>query len=79
MGTVETLGIDLGRLLHREEEFEYFGSIYAGDVITRKMKVADILKKGKRARTLDITILEVEYINQRGELVLKSRTTLMEI
>ena len=79
LGTVETLGIDLGRLLHREEEFEYFGSIYAGDVITRRMKVADILKKGKKTRTLDITVLEVEYINQRGELVLKSRTTLMEI
>jgi acyl dehydratase len=79
MGTIEALGIDLGRLLHREEEYEYFNSIHAGDVITRKMKVTDILKKGRRERTLDITILETECINQRGELVLKSRTTLMEI
>lgn len=78
-GTVETLGIDLGRLLHREEEYEYYGSIYAGDVITRKMKVIDIIKKGKRAKTLDITVLETEYTNQRGELVLKSRSILMEI
>ena len=46
MGTIKTLGIDLGRLLDREEEYEYFGSIYAGDVITRKMKVIDMYTKG---------------------------------
>jgi acyl dehydratase len=79
MGTVEALGIDLGRLLHREEEYEYFGSIYAGDVITRKMRVIDMFTKGKGKRTIDVTILESELINQRGELVLKYLTTLMEI
>jgi hypothetical protein len=47
MGTVKTLGIDLSRLLDREEEYEYFGNIYAGDVITRKMKVIDMFTKGK--------------------------------
>jgi acyl dehydratase len=79
MGTVKTLGIDLSRLLDREEEYEYFGSIYAGDVITRKMKVIDMFTKGKGKRTMDVTILETELINQRGELVIKYRTTLMEI
>lgn len=78
-GTLNVLGIDLSRLLHREEEYEYFGVIYAGDVITRKMKVADIEKKGKRERTLDITVLETDFINQRGELVVRSRTRLMEL
>ena len=78
MGTVKTLGINLGKLLHREEEYEYLGSIYAGDVITRKMKVVDILKKGKRNMIMEVTILESELINQRGELVLKYRTKLIE-
>ena len=78
LGTVETLGIDSSKLLHREEAFEYYGSIYAGDVITRKMKVVDMYKKGKRERTVDVTILEIELINQRGELIIKSRTKLME-
>ena len=78
MATIKTLGIDLSKLLHREEEYEYFGIIYAGDVITRKMKVVDMLKKGKRDRIVEITVLETELINQRGELVLKSRTRLME-
>jgi acyl dehydratase len=78
MATVKTLGIDLSKLLHREEEYEYFGSIYAGDVITRKMKVIDMLKKGTRDKSVEVTILETELINQRGELVLKYRTKLIE-
>ena len=78
MGTVKTLGIDLNKLLDREEEYEYFGNIYAGDIITRKMKVIDMFEKGKRDRRIEVTVLEAELINQRGELVLKSRTRLME-
>lgn len=78
MATVKTLGIDLNKLLHREEEYEYFGSIYAGDVITRKMKVVDMLKKGKGDKIVEVTLLETDLINQRGELVVKSRTRLME-
>ena len=78
IGTANILGIDLSRLLHREEEYEYFGSIYAGDVITRKMKVIDILKKGTGNKSVEVTVLETELINQRGELVLKSLTRLLE-
>ena len=78
MGTVKILGIDISKLLHREEEYEFFGGIYAGDVITRKMKVVDILKKGKRNMIMEVTVLESELINQRGELVLKYRTKLIE-
>jgi acyl dehydratase len=79
MGTAKILGIDLSRLLHREEEYEYFGNIYAGDVITSKMKVIDMSKKITRNRLVEVTILETELTNQHGELVLKTRTKLMEI
>ncbi len=79
IGTVKTLGINLGKLLDREEEYEYFGSIFAGDVITRKMKVVDMYTKGKGKRTIDVTVLETELINQKNELVIRYRTTLMEI
>ena len=78
MEVIKTLGLDLNKLLHREEEFEYFGNIYAGDVLTRKMKVTDLFEKGKKERFVSVTVLETEIINQRGELVLKSRTRLME-
>ena len=79
IGTANILGIDLSRLLHREEEYEYFGSIYADDVITRKMKVIDMLKKGTGKKSMEVTVLEAELINQRGELVLKSISRLIEI
>ena len=78
MEVIKTLGLDLNKLLHREEEFEYFGNIYAGDVLTRKMKVTDMFEKGKKERFVSVTVLDTEIINQRGELVLKSRTRLME-
>jgi acyl dehydratase len=81
MEIVKALGIDLNRLLHSEEEYEYYGSICAGDTITRKMKCVEIFERGKRdklGRFVDVTILETEVINQRGELVAKVRTTMME-
>jgi len=78
---VKALGIDLNKLLHSEEEYEYYGNIYAGDTITRKMKVVEMFERGKRDRVgrfVEVTILETEVINQRGELVGKVRTTMME-
>ena len=81
LGIVKALGIDLNRLLHSEEEYEFYGSIYAGDTITRKMKVVEMYERGKRERLgrfVDVTILETEVINQRGELVAKVRSTMME-
>lgn len=81
MGIVKALGVDLGKLLHSEEEYEYFGNIYAGDVITRKMKVVEMYERGKRdriGRFVDVTVMETEVINQRGELVVKVRSTMIE-
>lgn len=80
-GTVELLGMSLSRLLHNEEEFEFFGMICAGDVITRKTKVVAMYERGRRdriGRFVDVTVLETEMTNQRGELVVRVRTTLIE-
>ncbi|MEN6468864.1 MAG: MaoC family dehydratase N-terminal domain-containing protein [Smithella sp.] len=81
LGTVKALGADLNRLLHSGEEYEYFAPICAGDVITRKMKVVDMYDRGKPGRRgmhIQVTVLETEMINQRGELVVRARTTFME-
>ena len=82
MGIVNTLGINLGRLLHGEEEYEYFGSICAGDVLTGKMKVVDMYNKERKVKPgqfMEFTVLETEMRNQRGELVIKGRELLVEI
>lgn len=81
LATVQALAADLNKLLHSEEEYEYYAPICAGDVITRKMKVVEMYDRGKKERKgwhAQVTILETEMINQRGELVLKARTTFME-
>lgn len=81
MDIVKALGFDLGKLLHSEEEYEYLGQIYADDVITRKMKVADMYERGQKdrpGRFAEVTVLETELINQRGELVTKVRSTMIE-
>ena len=78
---IKALSVDINRLLHSEEEYEYYGSIYAGDTITRKMKVAEMYDRGKRGkvgRFAEVTVLESQIINQRGELVAKIRTTGVE-
>ena len=82
MGIVNALGIDHTKLLHCEEEYEYFGSVCAGDVITAKMKVVDMYdkaRKGKPEKAMEFTILETEMRNQQGKLVIKVRSTLLEI
>jgi len=81
MGIVKALNIDLGKLLHSEEEYEYLGDVYVGDVITRKMKVTEMFERGKKDRIgkfVDVTVLVTEVINQRGELVGRVRSTMME-
>ena len=81
MPMITALGINLGRLLHGEEEYEYFAPIHPGDVVTCKSKVVDMYekeKKNKPGKFMEFTVLETEMKNQKGELVIKSRSTLVE-
>jgi len=81
MGVVNALGIDLARLLHTEEEYEYFGSVCASDILTCRMKVVDMydkVREGMPGKVLEFTVVETEMKNQRGELVIKARSTLVE-
>jgi len=78
---VNAVGADLSKLLHSDEEYEYYAPICAGDVITRKIKVVDMYERGKKERKgwyAQVTVLETQLINQRGELVLKARSTFVE-
>lgn len=81
MATVDAVGADLSKLLHSEEDYEYFAPICAGDILTRKMKVVEMYERGKKERKgwyAEITVLQTDVINQRGELVVRGRTTFVE-
>lgn len=74
---IEAMGGNLLRLLHGEEEYEYHTFIRPGDVITGQTTVVDIDEKKGRSSHLDITKMQTEYHNQKGELVAIARTTIV--
>jgi acyl dehydratase len=71
--------LDTKRLLHGEQEFEYLGTIRAGDVLTFRSRTKDVFEKvGKRGGTMLFVVGETEFRNQRGEVVAYMRNTVME-
>ncbi|HOJ84547.1 MAG TPA: MaoC family dehydratase N-terminal domain-containing protein [Deltaproteobacteria bacterium] len=78
-GVINDLGINFMMVLHGEEEYEYYGEIYPGDVITAVPRVASIEEKtSKSGRKMDMVTIELVYTNQRGEKVARARTLLVE-
>lgn len=73
------LGLDLLRVLHAGQEFEYMAPIRAGDTLTTRSRISDVSEKeGKRGGKLFFIKSETTFTNQRGEDVLISRTVLVQ-
>ena len=73
------LGLDLLRVLHAGQEYEYLGEIKAGDTLTSRSRISDVSEKeGKRGGTMTFITSETTFTNQRGEDVLLSRTILVQ-
>lgn len=76
---VPNLGLDLTRVLHGEQEFEYRVPIRAGDTLTARQRIADAYsKEGKRGGTMTFVVFETEFTNQRGEVACVARGTIIE-
>ena len=81
MPVIQSLGINIFKLLHGEEEYDYMGAIHPGDIMTGRAKVVEMYekeKKDKPGKFMEFTVIETEIRNQRGELIIKSRSTLVE-
>jgi acyl dehydratase len=73
------LDLDLRRVLHGEQEFEYVKPVYAGDVLTGQGRISAVEKRpGKRGGEMTLVTLETEYKNQKGEVCLYARSTIIE-
>ena len=73
------LGLDLLRVLHAGQEYEYLGEIKAGDSLTSRSVISDVSEKeGKRGGTMTFITSETTFTNQSGEDVLKARTILVQ-
>lgn len=63
------------KVLHGEQEYEYFGDIVAGDVIRAETSVVGFHEKEK----MYLITLETVYTNKRDELVQKCRKVIVEL
>ncbi len=71
---IASLGINLMRVLHGEEEYEYLSPIYPGETLTGVMTLVDgKTRQGQGGSSMDILTIEIDYTNQHGTPVLKAR------
>jgi len=75
---IVSLGINVMRVLHGEEEYEYLAPINAGDILTGVMTAVDgKTRQGKDGSSLDILTTEIRYTNQHGQPVLNAREMIL--
>jgi acyl dehydratase len=71
--------LDLKRVLHGEQEYEFFKPIHAGDVLTAVSRVADISEKqGKRGGVMTFVVTETEFKDSQNQLVATARQVIIE-
>ena len=68
---LEALGVELKRVLHAEQQFDYFAPIRAGDAVRVERKVADLYDK--KGGLLDFIVIETSFTAPSGALLGKSR------
>lgn len=69
------IGFDESAALHASQAFDYLKPICAGDILTLRDRVADIYDKKNGA--LNFVVTDTEVQNAAGELVARSRETLV--
>lgn len=67
MKLIETLNIDLGKVLHGEQRFDYHAPVCAGDTLRFQSKVSDIYDK--KGGALEFVVNDTRVTNQLGEHV----------
>ena len=73
------LKLDPKRVLHGGVEWEYVAPVTDGDTITGKQRVADVTQReGKRGGHMTLIAIETVFTNQRGELVAREVSTIIE-
>ena len=71
----DLLGFEKAHALHGEQSFEYFAPICAGDRLTLREQVVELLEK--KGGTLNFVVTETEVRNEAGSLLALSRETIV--
>ncbi|MBL8628770.1 MAG: MaoC family dehydratase N-terminal domain-containing protein [Rhodospirillaceae bacterium] len=75
IGTLESMGVDMRRILHGEQSFTHHHMIYAGDRITLVTTVSDIYDK--KGGALEFIVQDTTATNQKGDLCVTYRTVVV--
>ena len=70
----DLLNLNMRKVLHGEQEYEYLGEIKPGDVIAVSGEVEKAYTKAK----MNFFVIRKDFVNQLGETVLISRSTIIE-
>ena len=74
--SMKLLQLDIGRVLHAGQSFEYHRPAYAGDTLSFETKVVDVYDK--KGGALHFVVQESRITNHNGEHVADLRGTLVE-
>lgn len=74
---IEVLNLNLLKVLHGEQEYEYFGDMYPGDTLTVHVRVTDTTVKHGSSGGMNLFTLESSY-KKDGETVLIARSVVVE-
>jgi acyl dehydratase len=65
------LGVDLLRLVHGEQEFEFLEVLRPGDVLITRGELVEVSKRGRH----EMLVVRTESINQHGKAAVRGRFT----
>lgn len=71
-GNLADMGVNIGKILHGEQSFEYRQPIHAGDRIAIQTRTTDIYDK--KGGALEFIVQETSFTNQNGEMCALGRT-----
>ena len=74
---LQQMGANVLRILHGEEEYEYFGTLHPGDDITGELEIMGIDRKEGSGGAMDMVKTKATYSKQTGEVVAIARATMV--
>jgi acyl dehydratase len=72
-----SVGINVARILHSEEEYEYLAPVHPGDTLTGVVTIVDGKTRQIKGSSMDIVTTETRYTNQDNQPVVNARTTIV--
>lgn len=77
-GICDVLQVNPFKVLHGQQEYEYFREITPGDTITITTSVENVVEKAGKKEKMKFITLADEFVNQKGERVLMGKSTIIE-